>query len=636
MSSILLISALGPQVSHGSTTPCTSVGLTFPSLRTTYSPPVTPPAVGEEFVLTTIVSNVCPAEENQQFVGIIEVRSSDGITQFLGWQSGILEQSTGRVELGLSWTPTFPDTYEARVFAISDFDKAEILSLVRSAEFEIVSAADTHNPTDSGFKPPTTKGKFLISSSGSAVLERSGKSTMNDTHYSLDFDISGDFVLNYTEGHGLYLNPNNVILSIKNEEEGEVLVVYGFNHELSYSADFKLLTYGATLEGYARGNMTGTLRFGSPIYSEITNDSVTRITAENSMIQTQVDGRVYSSTSPSLLGTLVLVPESQIRSVVVDKADGAYGSFLKRTITEISENSANPDIELDVNFVEISSNQTSGSPADSSTAVAFTARNTGNTTAALQVDRWIIEYGRGKNDYSSSKEFEVPGGQIEVLPFETLTIGELNLSGEYHTPAVPAGTYSVSLSGFKWYEKDFGAYKKTGNWDDYSLRAMLNLDYDIEPSDAGILYADNMLIRINDTSDEPFVAYDGFAKTVEIFVVNNGDDKISSLVHGDSVSVWPLNDRSLAEGYSSTADYFGDYECEYLEKGDKVRTGSIAISESSWPIGKNGIAQKTGSLLGLPGIYLLEASAYTRPCTLPNGEKVSAGSHSILAAFELR
>jgi hypothetical protein len=485
---------------------------------------------------------------------------------------------------------------------------------------EIISPANHADPE----RIDSIKGRFLISHKGNVTMISHAKEEQK--YHEVDLDISGNFARNGTET-GPALDANSVILSLGNEEDDDVLVVYGFDHNISISEDCMLLTYDASLRGYARGNVTGSFRFDSPICPELADDSI----GAESALQAVVNGRIYKSTEPST-GTLVLVSDSQIHSVTIDKPADPTFSFLKSTIVEKETTSVNPTISLDVGL-EHSVNATSGDI--SRTSLIFSVENTGTSPATLAIDKWVIQYGGG-GDSPSYQKVEVPGGQIVLVPSEQLTITKLDLSERYHDPLVAPETYNISLRGVKWYEKDFGAYRKLGNWDEYLLNAKLNREYDIDASNLGILYTNNMLLRINGTSGDPFVIEDDFVKSVEIFIVNNNSGKMSSLVHSDSVAVWPLDDRWAEASYGGIADYFGDYECEYLEKGETEISGSVAMSGSYWPIGKNGIAQEVGSLEAPPGIYIISASAYTLPCNLENGEKVPAGSHSLVAAFELR
>ncbi len=68
----------------------------------------------------------------QQFAAIVEVRDEDGFTVYLQWQTGTL-QANGRTNIGLSWTPDAPGTYEIRTFAISNLSNPAVLSTVSTS-----------------------------------------------------------------------------------------------------------------------------------------------------------------------------------------------------------------------------------------------------------------------------------------------------------------------------------------------------------------------------------------------------------------------------------------------------------------------------------------------------------------------
>lgn len=114
-----------------------SLSLTEPTLLSVSSSKLIEPAAGEQFIIATTITNVCSGD--QPFFGIIEVRNSEEVTEYLGWQSGTLEPD-GIVEIGVSWVPEHADNYELRAFAISDLLKPDILSKVLTTNSGIVNA----------------------------------------------------------------------------------------------------------------------------------------------------------------------------------------------------------------------------------------------------------------------------------------------------------------------------------------------------------------------------------------------------------------------------------------------------------------------------------------------------------------
>lgn len=70
------------------------------------------------------------------FTALIEVRSSIGVTQYIGWQSGVL-QGADRAEIGVSWTPSFGDNFEVRSFVVSDLQTPLMLSGVSTSQIQI-------------------------------------------------------------------------------------------------------------------------------------------------------------------------------------------------------------------------------------------------------------------------------------------------------------------------------------------------------------------------------------------------------------------------------------------------------------------------------------------------------------------
>lgn len=63
---------------------------------------------------------------------LVEIRDSDDITQFLGFQITTL-RSNSTIQIGMSWEPKFPGEYQMRSFVISDFENPQVLSCINSA-----------------------------------------------------------------------------------------------------------------------------------------------------------------------------------------------------------------------------------------------------------------------------------------------------------------------------------------------------------------------------------------------------------------------------------------------------------------------------------------------------------------------
>jgi len=79
----------------------------------------------------------------QEYSSIIEIRNSDDVTVFLGWQPGILEpDSIGCIfcknATELSWTPDELGNYTIRTFVVSDLEQPRILSGVKETSIMVV------------------------------------------------------------------------------------------------------------------------------------------------------------------------------------------------------------------------------------------------------------------------------------------------------------------------------------------------------------------------------------------------------------------------------------------------------------------------------------------------------------------
>ena len=93
-------------------------------------------SAGQQLTLSSTVTSPSPAE--LAFVAIMEVRDSEGITVFIGWQSGTLHpESPG--EIGMSWIPQDRGDYQVRTFIISDLIDPQVLSAVTLSEVTVAA-----------------------------------------------------------------------------------------------------------------------------------------------------------------------------------------------------------------------------------------------------------------------------------------------------------------------------------------------------------------------------------------------------------------------------------------------------------------------------------------------------------------
>lgn len=124
-----------------------SIQVTDPLLNSTSSVVLVGATLGQQVVITTTVTNTC-IEGSLPFVVIIEIRNSMGITESLSWQSGVLVGLGDSTEVGASWIASPADSYESRVFIISDLVNPQILSNVITSGWEVEEPADIYDGTE--------------------------------------------------------------------------------------------------------------------------------------------------------------------------------------------------------------------------------------------------------------------------------------------------------------------------------------------------------------------------------------------------------------------------------------------------------------------------------------------------------
>jgi len=76
----------------------------------------------------------------RDYLGIIEVRNSQGVTMLLAWQTSTMPAANARTgeygenTIGISWSAAKPGNYLVRAFAVTGFENPKILSEVRQSE----------------------------------------------------------------------------------------------------------------------------------------------------------------------------------------------------------------------------------------------------------------------------------------------------------------------------------------------------------------------------------------------------------------------------------------------------------------------------------------------------------------------
>lgn len=77
---------------------------------------ITETTVGTQVSIEGTVSMACIDHHEDSRITLFEVRTKEGITTFLAWQT-ISEYSDGQIIISQSWTPDKPGEYEVRLFS---------------------------------------------------------------------------------------------------------------------------------------------------------------------------------------------------------------------------------------------------------------------------------------------------------------------------------------------------------------------------------------------------------------------------------------------------------------------------------------------------------------------------------------
>lgn len=114
-----------------------SIMLIEPSIMSVSSTTIEELKVGHPFVISTTATKKDNTMES--FFVIIEVRNSDGITKFFGWQSASLKTIGDEAAVGMSWIPEEAGTYSLRTFAVTGFTNPEALSGVTTSDAAVTN-----------------------------------------------------------------------------------------------------------------------------------------------------------------------------------------------------------------------------------------------------------------------------------------------------------------------------------------------------------------------------------------------------------------------------------------------------------------------------------------------------------------
>jgi hypothetical protein len=105
-----------------------------PELKDRSGTVLTNAVAGELSVISATVNNNSTQDEN--FVAMVEARSSIGITELLEFQIAQASENNS-IEFGISWTPEEAGTYELRTYLLSGLQEPQVLSEVTTKQITV-------------------------------------------------------------------------------------------------------------------------------------------------------------------------------------------------------------------------------------------------------------------------------------------------------------------------------------------------------------------------------------------------------------------------------------------------------------------------------------------------------------------
>jgi hypothetical protein len=94
--------------------------------------------VGHQVILSQTFVN--DRNVPQSYVGVIEVRDSNGFTVYLAWATGTMAPG-GQASIGVSWVASDAGEYEIRTFPLSSLTTPEVLDTIESRSITVVESS---------------------------------------------------------------------------------------------------------------------------------------------------------------------------------------------------------------------------------------------------------------------------------------------------------------------------------------------------------------------------------------------------------------------------------------------------------------------------------------------------------------
>lgn len=269
--------------------------------------------------------------------------------------------------------------------------------------------------------------------------------------------------------------------------------------------------------------------------------------------------------------------------------------------------------------------------------LSFVMTNAGQNSVSIDVESWTSSL-TGPFDLQEGAEVAGIEKSFVLKAGESVVLHSIYLDKYQTIFELFPGEYTAELSGWNWKTKDFGAFTKQGNFEDYFIRANVTIGYDMDMLKA----SPNKLLKVEDAAmtsegngSALFEVGDESPRTISLYIVNNKDTRISAVASGSTFEIWNSEYRFPGKALMMSASPFV-WNCTFLEPGESKKVDVFEFSKSGWPIaGADSVAELLSSDDAIPGTYMIYYTYSTQSCKLNSGEEVPGEHHSLIAAIEV-
>lgn len=190
------------------------------------------------FVLT--VEDRTTSGKSVDYLAIMEIRDSKGVTIFLKWKPEHIEAGSAQ-NTTFTWIPVLSGSYEVRTSVIRSFEVPEILSGASTSPVKVVVSMDDLQMLIKETRPPPTVGENLDTGGGSGNQD---ETPIGVAHKKVDYTVLVYMVASNLESSGYYATEDlKEMMAIGSSPKVNVIVQTGGGSENSTIDDYRFIDF---------------------------------------------------------------------------------------------------------------------------------------------------------------------------------------------------------------------------------------------------------------------------------------------------------------------------------------------------------------------------------------------------------